>query len=98
MTVRQHVFLVAAGLAMAALAGCSTAPRLPERVLVPVAAECPVPDLPARPAAPEALHDRSASDAEKARALAVYVSNLNGHVDALTALLRGYAKPSAPTK
>lgn len=95
MTVRQHVFSVVAGaLTMAALAGCSTAPTLPERVLVPVASECPVPDVPARPKPPAALHDASASDAEKSRALAVYISNLNGWADALEATLRGYTKPA----
>lgn len=76
-----------------ALAGCASSPRVPERVLVPVAAECPAPTIPARPAGPAALHDESAPDAEKARALAVYINNLNGYIDALTATLRGYTKP-----
>lgn len=74
-----------------AIAGCGSAARIPERVLVPVAAECPAPAIPARPLAPPALHDKLAPDADKARALAIYISNLNGHIDALTALLGGYA-------
>lgn len=80
-------------LTMAALAGCASPPRVPERVLVPVAAECPVPNIPARPQAPAALHDKAAPDAEKARALAIHISNLNGYIDALLATLHGYTKP-----
>jgi hypothetical protein len=90
MTSRKHL-LVAIVATSLALAGCaSTGPQLPERVLIPVAAECPVPDIPAQPTPPAALHDKSAPDAEKARALAVYIDQLTGHIDALTALLRGY--------
>lgn len=93
---KSKKLLLSAMLAAAlALAGCGTAPRLPERVLVPVAAECPVPDLPARPKAPASLHDKSAPDADKARAIAIYLEQLHGHIDALEALLAGYAKPKA---
>lgn len=55
--------------------------------------------VPARPQLPAAIREKGSSDAETARALAVYISNLHGHIDALTALLAGYAKPAgAPTK
>jgi hypothetical protein len=92
----KKLLLAAVFVMVVSLAGCSTAPvRLPERVLVPVVAECPVPDVPARPQPPASLHNGSAPDAEKARALAVYIANLQGHIEALTALLDGYAKPKA---
>jgi len=97
MSLRPHVGkALAVSLATLALAGCSTVPKTPERVLVPVAAECPAPpsEVLVRPVAPAALHDRSASDAEKARALAVYISQLSGWADALEAVLRGYSKPA----
>lgn len=82
-----------------ALSGCAgTGPRLPERVLVPVAVECPVPDVPAAPVPPASLHDKNSSDADKARAIAVYLEQLHGHIDALTALLAGYAKPDPAKK
>ena len=84
---------------MLALTGCAgTGSRLPERVLVPVAAKCPVPDVPAAPAAPASLHDKNAPDADKARAIAIYLEQLHGHIDALTALLAGYAKPDPSKK
>jgi hypothetical protein len=95
----KKLLLAAVFVTVVSLAGCGTAPvRLPERVLVPVAAECPVPDVPAKPAAPTLLYDKSAPDAEKARALAVYIANLHGHIEALTALLDGYAKPKDVSK
>jgi hypothetical protein len=90
----KHLLFAFIGLTMFALAGCSTAPRIPERVLLPIATECPVPDLPARPTVPAAIRQVGVSDAETARAIAIYISQLNGHIDALTALLTGYSKPA----
>jgi len=92
----QKLLLCAIAAATFALVGCSsTGPRLPERVLMPVAAVCPVPDIPANPAAPTSLHDRTALDKEKARAIALYLEQRQARIKALEALLDGYAKSDA---
>ena len=96
----KHLFLVAIIVStMLALAGCSTFPKSPERVLLPIANECPVPVLLSRPTMPAAIRVKGESDAEISKALAIHISDLNGHIDSLTALLTGYSKPaSAPLK
>jgi hypothetical protein len=92
----QKLLLCAISAAMVALAGCSsTGPQLPERVLMPVAVSCPVHVVPANPTAPASLHDGTARDKEKARAIALYLEQRQGRIKALEALLAGSAKPDA---
>jgi ABC-type uncharacterized transport system auxiliary subunit len=75
-------------LAAVALAGCASAPvHLPETVYIPVAAECPVPDIPARPRWPVLDLPPTATDAQKALAIVQSLRYERAYSDALLQLL-----------
>lgn len=76
----------------ASLVGCTATPKVPPSVEIPVAAQCPVPELPTRPQPRDFVPAASASDAEKARGVALYIKSLSGYADALESLLAGYKK------
>lgn len=71
------------------IAGCAST-GAPQKALVPVATECPVPVVPARPKL--ARIPDGATDTEKARILAQSLEVCKAYAQSLEAALDGYKK------
>jgi hypothetical protein len=85
--------IAAFALLLLALGGCAATPQpvqLPETVLVPVPASCPVPNIPQRPRLPLADLPTDAQPDAVARAYAETVETLQGYARQLEALLEAY--------
>ena len=87
---------------VAALAGCATTPavwtppKLPDTVLVPVAAKCPAPIIPARPDLPLNAVKPGDPPATVVKAYAETVQVLEDYAGQLEAVLQGYLTDSEP--
>lgn len=73
------------------LAGCATTEnKIPQEVLIPVAAQCPAPTLPARPRLAVTDLAENATPQEVARATAESLKAATGYALALEQLLDAY--------
>lgn len=77
------------------LTGCAS--MRPEQVLIPVAAECPAPVLPARPYLPVADLPANATPEQVARAYATSLQLATDYAEALEVLLSAYDKKKETT-
>lgn len=80
------------------VSGCKATKPDIERVLVPVIAECPAPNIPDRPSLPLVDLPPDATPEEIVRAYAESLEAVIGHCEQLESLLRGYTKDTPEKK
>lgn len=76
------------------LVGCSTAPVIPERVLVPVPVPCEKPDMPQRPVLLTDSINKTTADDETAYAYKRDLDAVTGYAKSLEPLVGKCKKPN----